>query len=69
VVRASDPASHTRTAEAFRTLGLSPALFALLNVLGGRDGAIQQQIAAHGRSRPRRRVAARSNARDGSARR
>ena len=27
-------ASHTRTAEAFESVGLTPALFALLNVLG-----------------------------------
>ena len=38
--------SHTRTAEAFESLGLTPALFALLNVLGAREGAMQQQIGA-----------------------
>jgi DNA-binding MarR family transcriptional regulator len=37
-------ASHTRTAEALETLGLTTALFALLNVLGTRDGAIQQEL-------------------------
>src|SRR5436189_5051491 len=37
-------ASHTRTAEALSSIGLTPALFALLNVLGARDGAIQQQL-------------------------
>jgi MarR family transcriptional regulator, lower aerobic nicotinate degradation pathway regulator len=37
-------ASHTRTAEAFESLGLTTALFALLNVLGTHEGAIQQEI-------------------------
>jgi DNA-binding MarR family transcriptional regulator len=37
-------ASHTRIAEALETIGLTPALFALLNVLGVRDGAIQQEL-------------------------
>ena len=37
-------ASHERTAEALRTVGLTPPLFALLNVLGAREGAIQQEI-------------------------
>jgi DNA-binding MarR family transcriptional regulator len=36
--------SHTRTAEALESLGLTTALFALLNVLGTREGAIQQQL-------------------------
>jgi DNA-binding MarR family transcriptional regulator len=36
--------SHTRTAEALESLGLTTALFALLNVLGPRDGAIQQEL-------------------------
>jgi DNA-binding MarR family transcriptional regulator len=36
--------SHTRTAEAFESLGLTTALFALLNVLGTREGAIQQEL-------------------------
>jgi MarR family transcriptional regulator, lower aerobic nicotinate degradation pathway regulator len=38
--------SHTSTAEALESLGLSTALFALLNVLGTRDGAIQQELGA-----------------------
>jgi DNA-binding MarR family transcriptional regulator len=37
-------ASHTRAAEAFETIGLTPALFALLNVIGAREGAIQQKL-------------------------
>jgi DNA-binding MarR family transcriptional regulator len=36
--------SHERTAEALETIGLTPPLFALLNVLGAREGAIQQEI-------------------------
>jgi DNA-binding MarR family transcriptional regulator len=39
-------ASHTRTAEALNSIGLTPALFALLNVLGPRQGAIQQQLSS-----------------------
>lgn len=39
-------ASHTRTAEALSAVGLTPALFALLNVLGAREGSIQQQLSA-----------------------
>ena len=39
-------ASHTRTAEALDSIGLTPALFALLNVLGARDGSIQQQLSS-----------------------
>jgi DNA-binding MarR family transcriptional regulator len=39
-------ASHTRTAEALESIGLTPALFALLNVLGAREGAIQQQLSS-----------------------
>ncbi len=39
-------ASHTRTAETLNSIGLTPALFALLNVLGARDGAIQQQLSS-----------------------
>jgi DNA-binding MarR family transcriptional regulator len=38
--------SHTRTAEALDSLGLTTALFALLNVLGTREGAIQQELGA-----------------------
>jgi DNA-binding MarR family transcriptional regulator len=36
--------SHERTAEALESVGLTPPLFALLNVLGTRRGAIQQEI-------------------------
>jgi DNA-binding MarR family transcriptional regulator len=36
--------SHTRTADALTSLGLTPAVFAVLNVLGARDGTIQQQL-------------------------
>ena len=36
--------SHTRTAEALESLGLTTALFALLNVLGTHEGAIQQEL-------------------------
>ena len=39
-------ASHERTAEAFTSIGLTPALFAVLNVLGAREGAIQQQLSS-----------------------
>ena len=39
-------ASHTRTAEALASIGLTPALFALLNVVGAREGAIQQQLSS-----------------------
>src|SRR5712692_3972662 len=39
-------ASHTRVAEAFASVGLTPALFGILNVLGAREGAIQQEIGA-----------------------
>jgi DNA-binding MarR family transcriptional regulator len=39
-------ASHTRIAEALESIGLTPALFGLLNALGARDGAIQQEISA-----------------------
>ena len=37
-------ASHTRTAEALKGVGLTPATFALLNVLGARTGAIQREL-------------------------
>jgi DNA-binding MarR family transcriptional regulator len=37
-------ASHTRTAEELESLGLTPALFGLLNVLADRPGANQQEI-------------------------
>jgi MarR family transcriptional regulator, lower aerobic nicotinate degradation pathway regulator len=36
--------SHIRTAEALESVGLTTALFAVLNVLGARDGTIQQQL-------------------------
>ncbi len=39
-------ASHTRTEEKLGSIGLTPALFALLNVLGAREGSIQQQLSA-----------------------
>jgi DNA-binding MarR family transcriptional regulator len=38
--------THTRSAEALERLGLTTALFALLNVLGTREGAIQQELGA-----------------------
>src|SRR5881392_3941979 len=37
-------ASHTRIADALESIGLTPALFGLLNVLGAREGAIQQEL-------------------------
>jgi DNA-binding MarR family transcriptional regulator len=37
-------ASHTRTADALRAIGLTPASFALLNVLGAHEGSIQQEL-------------------------
>src|SRR4051794_15883402 len=37
-------ASHVRTADALGSVGLTPALFALLNVIGAREGAIQQEL-------------------------
>lgn len=39
-------ASHTRIAEALATIGLTPALFGLLNVVGAREGAMQQELGA-----------------------
>ena len=39
-------ACHTRTAAALETIGLTPPLFAVLNYLRGREGAIQQQVGA-----------------------
>jgi DNA-binding MarR family transcriptional regulator len=39
-------ASHTRMADALESVGLTSSLFALLNVLGARDGAIQQQLSS-----------------------
>jgi MarR family transcriptional regulator, transcriptional regulator for hemolysin len=37
-------ATHTRTAEVLGSVGLTPALFAVLNVVGARAGAIQQEL-------------------------
>jgi DNA-binding MarR family transcriptional regulator len=37
-------ASHVHAADALATLGLTPALFGLLNVVGAREGAIQQEL-------------------------
>jgi DNA-binding MarR family transcriptional regulator len=37
-------ASHSHTAEALQSIGLTTALFGVLNVLGTRDGAIQQEL-------------------------
>ena len=37
-------ANHTRTAEALGEVGLTPPLFALLNVISAREGAIQQEL-------------------------
>jgi DNA-binding MarR family transcriptional regulator len=37
-------ASHVRAADVLATVGLTPALFSLLNVIGARDGAIQQEL-------------------------
>jgi DNA-binding MarR family transcriptional regulator len=37
-------ASHTQTAAALQSISLTPALFAVLNYLRAREGAIQQQI-------------------------
>ena len=39
-------ASHTRIAAALEWVGLTPALFGLLNVLGAREGAMQQELGA-----------------------
>jgi DNA-binding MarR family transcriptional regulator len=37
-------ATHTRTAEVLASVGLTTALFALLNVISAREGAIQQEL-------------------------
>jgi DNA-binding MarR family transcriptional regulator len=37
-------ASHTRIEAALSAIGLTPALFGVLNVLGARDGVIQSKI-------------------------
>jgi DNA-binding MarR family transcriptional regulator len=39
-------ASHPRIAAALELVGLTPALFGLLNVLGAREGAMQQELGA-----------------------
>jgi MarR family transcriptional regulator, lower aerobic nicotinate degradation pathway regulator len=39
-------AEHTRVAAALETIGLTPALFGVINFLGASDGAIQQDIAS-----------------------
>jgi MarR family transcriptional regulator for hemolysin len=39
-------ASHVRAAEVLGSVGLTPALFGLLNVIGAREGAIQQELAS-----------------------
>jgi MarR family transcriptional regulator, lower aerobic nicotinate degradation pathway regulator len=39
-------ALHEAAAAALETVGLTTALFALLNVIGARDGAIQQELGA-----------------------
>jgi MarR family transcriptional regulator for hemolysin len=36
--------THTRTAQALGSVGLTPPLFALLNVIAAREGAIQQEL-------------------------
>ena len=37
-------ASHTRIAEGLETVGLTPASFGLLNLLGGRSGTTQREL-------------------------
>jgi DNA-binding MarR family transcriptional regulator len=37
-------ASHTRIADGLESIGLTPALFGVLNVLGARNGATQKEI-------------------------
>jgi DNA-binding MarR family transcriptional regulator len=39
-------ASHVRASDVLETVGLTPALFGLLNVIGTREGAIQQELGA-----------------------
>jgi DNA-binding MarR family transcriptional regulator len=39
-------ASHTRIAVELESIGLTPASFGLLNLIGSRDGGIQQQLGA-----------------------
>src|SRR3954451_18595356 len=39
-------ASHMRAADALESFGLTPASFGLLNVIGAREGAIQEELGA-----------------------
>jgi DNA-binding MarR family transcriptional regulator len=39
-------ASHSRAADLLGSIGLTPALFGLLNIIGAREGAIQQELGA-----------------------
>ena len=39
-------ASHVRVADVLGSVGLTPALFAILNVVGAREGIIQQELGA-----------------------
>src|SRR5579875_1449388 len=39
-------ASHSRTAQVLNSVGLTTTTFAVLNVLGAREGTIQQQLSA-----------------------
>lgn len=39
-------AAHVRAADVLGSVGLTPALFALLNVIAAREGAIQQELGA-----------------------
>jgi MarR family transcriptional regulator, transcriptional regulator for hemolysin len=39
-------ASHVRASDVLGSVGLTPALFALLNVISAREGAIQQELGA-----------------------
>jgi DNA-binding MarR family transcriptional regulator len=39
-------ASHVRAADVLGSVGLTPASFGLLNVIGSREGAIQQELGA-----------------------
>lgn len=50
-------ACHTHTAAALATIGLTPPLFAVLNYLRDRNGAIQQRIASAMRVDPSTMVA------------
>jgi MarR family transcriptional regulator, lower aerobic nicotinate degradation pathway regulator len=45
-------ASHTRFSQALEPVGMKPSHFALLNVLGAREGAIQQELGAEMRIDP-----------------